>query len=72
MTAAEFIVGMYCDACTYDAPQPITEADAAYNIREYRADGIPIPPFVTPRLFAKVWNTLYERDIARGASDCAT
>lgn len=63
--AVDFITEMYQDACWYDGPQPMTVEDAEYNLREYREDGIPVPPTVTPKLFAGVWNILYLKDTAQ-------
>ena len=69
MTGAEFITAMYCDACLYDGlPSEMTTEDAAYNLREYLADGIPVPVTVTPKLFAGLWNLLRARDLQKGGT----
>ena len=65
MTAVEFITGMYCDSCLYDGPQAMTEENAAHNLQQYREEGLQVPPTVTPRLFARVWNIYYKKDIAK-------
>ena len=63
MTGKEFIIAMYCAACTYEDPAPMTEQDAAYNIAEYRVEGIAVPVTVTPRLYTLLWNQLYQHDM---------
>ena len=65
LTAREFIELMYHDNCDYYGPQPMTIEDARYNLREYSADGIPVPPAVTPLLYTRYWNLLYMHDTNR-------
>ena len=37
--------------------EPMTVEDAAYNLREYRAEGWEdIPPDLTPEILAALWN----------------
>lgn len=67
LTPVEFVEMMYDDARLYCDPEPMTVTDAAYNIREYKADGIPVPPGVTPRTYTRIWNICYMRDKARKA-----
>ena len=70
MTGREFTQIMYCAACETDGPQPMTIEEAAYNLQEYREEekrgyydgALAVPPMLTPKLFAAVWNSLYEHD----------
>lgn len=62
MTRREFIEAMYRENALYNDPEQMAEEDAAYNIRCYREDGIPVPPTVTAKTFAYVWNRLYQID----------
>lgn len=67
MTPVEFVTSMYEDACWSYGPEPMTIDDAAYNLKAYKDDEIPVPPRLTPRTFAKIWNICYMRDISRKA-----
>ena len=67
MTPVEFVETMYQDSCWSYGPEPMSIDDAAYNLREYKADGIPVPPHMTPRVFARIWNICYMRDANRRA-----
>jgi len=62
MTGKEFILSMYCSACTFDEPAPMTPEEAAYNIAEWKAEGIEIPATVTPLLFSRLWNIYCEKE----------
>lgn len=61
MTGSEFIISMFCDDWTFNDPHPITEEEAAYNIKCYKEEGLPVPVSVTPVLFARVWNLQYQK-----------
>lgn len=63
MTPVEFVTYMYQEACWSYGPEPMSVDDAAYNLREYKADGIPVPSRITPAVFARIWNICYMRDI---------
>ena len=55
----QFVFDMWHDANHYDAPGKMTLADAAYNLREYRAcGGLEIPDGLTPGLYCMLWNRL--------------
>lgn len=66
MTAVDLITSAYIDACTHEAPHPITDKEAAALLAEYTTEGIPFPPYVTPALFAGVWNIYYKQDAKKG------
>lgn len=67
MSAVELIISMYCENCLFNGPQPMTEKEAAYNLKEYReTDGIVFPDYVTPALFSKTWNIYYKKDMEKG------
>lgn len=68
MTAMDYITSAFADAWSHEDPQPITPEEAASIISEWTADGIPCPPTVTPRLFAGVWNILYNKHIRKAVS----
>jgi len=71
MTTAEFTAAMYEDACWSYGPQPMTLDDATYNLREYRADRIPVPRKLTAKRFCDLWNLLYTRDTMEDDLQCA-
>ena len=69
MTGAEFAAYMSQENCWSNGPEPMSVEDAAYCLREYKADGIPVPVMLTAKLFAGIWNLLYARDtIAEGGA----
>ena len=53
---------MYCSACTFDEPAPMTPEEAAYNLAEWKAEGIEIPATVTPLLLSRLWNIYCEKE----------
>ena len=54
----EFVFYLWHDANYYDRPAPMTIADAAYNLREYKREDREIPAMLTPGNLARYWNTL--------------
>lgn len=66
MSAAEFTAAMYEDSCWSYGPEPMSIEDARYNLREYRADRIPVPARLTAKRFCQLWNLLYARDTMGG------
>lgn len=68
MTGREFIESMYISNYYENGPEPMTEADAAYNLECYRTvDHLYIPPTVTPKIFTFIWNRMYQNDMKKGA-----
>lgn len=62
MSAADFTFDLYQDCCWSYGPQPMTHDDAAYNLREYRAEGLPVPDGLTAERFCDLWNLFFARD----------
>lgn len=63
MTIAEFTQDLYQDSVWSYGPTPMTLEDAAYNLEQYQAEGLPMPESITPRQFCRTWNQLYAYDI---------
>lgn len=64
MTQEYLVQSMYTENSLYNGPEPMTEADAAYNLLCYRdVDGIDIPEGLTPLRFCFLWNQLYKNDM---------
>ena len=53
----QFINDLYMNQSWSDEPQLMTEEEAAYNLRQYRAEKREIPAGLTPALFASLWNS---------------
>lgn len=43
---------------------PITVADAAYDIQEWKKEGMDLPEDLTPEAYAEIWNGFCEVDAA--------
>ena len=56
--ARSFAADMWHAQNQYDKPERMDIYDAAANLSEYIADGIPVPEKLTPALYALLWNRL--------------
>lgn len=57
MTECEdWVYEMVRDCGLYMIPEDITLEDAAYNLKQYEADGEEIPLMMTEVLFMNLWN----------------
>lgn len=46
-----------------ETPAPITVEDAAYNLENFRADGVDLPDGITPETYADAWNDAVEHGV---------
>ena len=60
MTMIEFINNLFLHQS--EAPAPITVEDAAYNLENFRADGVDLPNGITPETYAEAWNDAVSYD----------
>lgn len=54
MTMLEFINNLFLHHP--ETPAPITIDDAAYDLANFKADGVDLPDGITPETYAKAWN----------------
>lgn len=60
MTMREFINNLFLN-CP-DTPAMMTVEDAAYDLENFRADGVDLPEGITPEAYAEAWNEAVTED----------
>ena len=53
----EWVSDRVTDCGCYMVPEDVTLEDAAYNLKQYEADGQDIPLMMTEVLFMELWNS---------------
>lgn len=60
MTMHEFISNLFLNC--QEVPTTITVEDAAYDLENFRADGVDLPDGITAESYAEAWNEAVTED----------